>query len=136
MENKRCKWMGPEWTETEWTETKRTETERTETKRTETERTETERKKAQRIETEQDGIKVILEFPERAGGESKDAEKKEKDGSENRVDSSVKDAHEEAVRQEIRTFLVDMLREHFRKNAGQGGGKDSGEAVPEGADAL
>lgn len=48
------------------------------------------------IETEQDGVKVILEFPKQA------------------------DEYEETVKQEIRTLLVDMLREHCRKHYAKG----------------
>ena len=67
-----------------------------EIKQIEPERTNVKQTEEKQIETEQDGMKVILEFPAQA------------------------DQCEEAVMQEIRTLLVDMLREHCKKHSTKG----------------
>ena len=75
---------------------KQSETKQREMKQRNTECINTKRTEADQIETEQDGMKVVLEFPKQA------------------------DECEEAVMQEIRTLLVDMLREHCKKHSTKG----------------
>lgn len=59
---------------------------------------------------DQSSMKVILEFPEMPDRHEKDT------GSEAEDAYEASFAYEESIRQEIRTLLTDMLREHFKKN--------------------
>lgn len=82
---------------------------------------EAERTETERIETEQSGIKIILEFP-------KIPDKYQKNAGSEAIDvyeTALTD--EEGIRQEIRTLLADMLREYFRKNVMSGFAENTSE---------